>query len=54
VHFFTGRAPIDAHAAELTDYRTWKGTINFRTDKPLPANLVTKLVKDRTEEFRAG
>jgi len=48
--FFTGRAPVDAHAAELTDYRVWKGTINFRTDQPLPAELV----EEHVAEFRRG
>ena len=51
--FFTGRAPIDAHVAELAPYRTWKGTINFRVDQPLPADLVTRLVVHRVAEFRA-
>ena len=50
---FTGRAPIDAHAAELAPYRTWKGTINFRVDEPLPADLVTRLVVHRVGEFRS-
>ena len=52
--FFSGRAPIDAHAPELAPYRTWKGTINFRADQPLPADLVTQLVVERVAEFRAG
>jgi uncharacterized protein YdhG (YjbR/CyaY superfamily) len=52
--FFTGRVPVDAHAAELTSYRVWKGTINFRTDQPLPKDLVRKLVEERVAEFRRG
>lgn len=51
--FFTGRAPVDAHAAELSAFRVWKGTINFRPDQPLPPNLVSKLVHARVAEFRA-
>lgn len=52
--FYAGRAPVEAHAAELSGYRLWKGTINFRADQPLPAELVTKLVQVRLAEYRPG
>ena len=52
--FYTGRAPLLAYAGELADYRLWKGTINFQPDRPLPAELVTKLVRVRTAEHRGA
>jgi uncharacterized protein YdhG (YjbR/CyaY superfamily) len=51
--FHTGRAPIEAHADELSGYRLGKGTINFQPDQPLPAELVKKLVEVRVVETRA-
>ena len=51
--FYTGRAPIKAYAAELGGYPQGKGTINFRPDRPLPAEVVTKLVEMRVAEIRA-
>ena len=51
--FHTGRAPMEAHAADLAGYRLWKGTINFETDQPLPPELVKKIVEVRVAERRA-
>jgi uncharacterized protein YdhG (YjbR/CyaY superfamily) len=39
-----------AFAAELKDYKQGKGSIQFAADRPLPAALVTKLVKARIAE----
>jgi uncharacterized protein YdhG (YjbR/CyaY superfamily) len=50
--FYAGRAPVEALAAELTGYRLWKGTINFEPDRPLPPELVMKLVQVRVAEYR--
>jgi uncharacterized protein YdhG (YjbR/CyaY superfamily) len=43
-----------AHAAELKDYTLGKATICFEANKPLPAALVTKLVKARIAENEKG
>ncbi len=41
---------IEALAGELQRYETSKGTIRFAIDKPLPAELIKKIVKARIEE----
>lgn len=41
---------LSAHAAELKDYELNKASIRFPANKPLPAALVTKLVKARVAE----
>ena len=51
--FYAGRAPVRACADDLASYRVWEGTINLEPDRPLPADLVTRLVDVRLEEYRA-
>jgi len=53
-------ALIEAHGGELAGYDTAKGTIRFTPEKPLPADLVQRIVRARVEElardkrYRAG
>lgn len=47
-------ALMEAHRDELAGYDTSKGTIRFTPDRPLPAALVTKLVKARMDETDAA
>lgn len=43
-----------AHAADLKGYKLGKASIRFAANEPLPAALVTKLVKARIAENEAG
>jgi uncharacterized protein YdhG (YjbR/CyaY superfamily) len=43
-------AVMEAHAAELASFKTTKGSVSFTPDKPIPRDLVTKLVKARMAE----
>jgi uncharacterized protein YdhG (YjbR/CyaY superfamily) len=52
--FYTGRAPIAACADDLEAYRIHEGTITFRSDHPLPSDLVAKLMRVRIAERTAG
>jgi uncharacterized protein YdhG (YjbR/CyaY superfamily) len=47
-------AVMRAFAAELKDYKQGKGSVQFQADRPLPAALVTKLVKARIAENGKG
>jgi uncharacterized protein YdhG (YjbR/CyaY superfamily) len=38
--------------SELTDYTTGKGSVQLAYDKPLPANLIEKIVSYRAKEYR--
>lgn len=46
-------AVIEALGEELTPHLTGRGTIRFRADTPIPAALVTKIVKVRLAENAA-
>ena len=47
-------AVMEGHAADLTGFKTTKGSVNFTPDKPIPPELVTKLVKARIAESEAA
>lgn len=47
-------AVMRAFAAELKSYKQGKGSIQFAAERPLPAALVTKLVKARIAENGKG
>ena len=45
--FYPGGLALAVHKQALKPYGLSKGTIRFQPDKPLPAALVRKLVKER-------
>ncbi|MEZ5925181.1 MAG: DUF1801 domain-containing protein [Hyphomicrobiaceae bacterium] len=49
----TGRVATEL-ADEIAPYKASKGTLRFPLDKPVPARLVSKIVKLRAEEARAA
>lgn len=46
-------ALIERFAAELAGFATAKGTIQFTPDRPIPGDLVRRIVTARCEEDRA-
>ena len=48
--FYPSPSAITYFAKELELYSTSKGCVRFANDKPLPRNLVTKIVKFRANE----
>lgn len=53
IGFFPAPSGIDAFTDELTPYRTGKGTLQFALDKPLPLDLVRRVVLYRVRENTA-
>jgi uncharacterized protein YdhG (YjbR/CyaY superfamily) len=47
-------AVMDAHRDELARYETFKGTVHFAPDAPLPDTLVIRLVRARMAEIDAA
>jgi uncharacterized protein YdhG (YjbR/CyaY superfamily) len=50
IGFYPAPTGIDAFINELEIYRTGKGTIQFPIGKPIPFDLISKVVKYRMEE----
>ena len=54
VGFYPTGSGIEAFKEELTAYATSKGTVQFPLDRPLPADLVRRIVEFRVREIDAG
>jgi len=64
VHFMAGKnhcsfivvskATLDSFPEELKGFKTSGTTIHFTPEKPLPANLIKKIIKTRLKENEAG
>ncbi len=50
IGFYPTPSPILAFKDELANYKTSKGAIQFPLNKPLPLNLIAKIVKFRLIE----
>jgi uncharacterized protein YdhG (YjbR/CyaY superfamily) len=50
VGFYPKTSAIEAFKEELSGYEVSKGTIRFPIDKPVPFNLVKKIVRYRVKE----
>ena len=52
IGFYPRGSGIEQFAAELASYRVSKGTVQFPLDRPLPLDLIAKIVAFRVEENR--
>ena len=50
IGFFPTSSGVEAFKEELSGYDTSKGTIRFPLDKPIPLDLIRKIVKSRVKE----
>lgn len=50
IGFYPTPSGIEAFKDELKDYKNAKGSVQFPIDKPLPLDLISRIVKYRVEE----
>ncbi len=50
IGFYPTSSGIEAFKRELSQYKGAKGSVQFPIDKPIPLNLVRKIVKYRIKE----
>ena len=50
IGFYPAPSAIDAFKKELTSYEVSKGTVKFPIDKPIPLDLIKKMVAYRVKE----
>ena len=52
IGFYPAPSGVAAFKEELTEYKTSKGAIQFQLTKPIPYELVRRIVRFRVEEAR--
>ncbi len=50
IGFYPTGAGIEAFKEELTGYETSKGAVQFRLDRPIPYDLIARIVKYKVAE----
>ena len=50
IGFYPRISAIEAFREELSDYEVTKGTVKFPLDRPIPFDLIKKMVKYRVKE----
>lgn len=50
IGFYPTDQGVEAFAAELAGYKTTKGSVHFPLDRPLPADLIRRIVVFRVEQ----
>jgi uncharacterized protein YdhG (YjbR/CyaY superfamily) len=53
VGFYPTSSGIEAFGQELTPYKSAKGSVRFPLGRPLPADLISRIVQFRAEENRS-
>jgi uncharacterized protein YdhG (YjbR/CyaY superfamily) len=51
--FHPGRLPVEMVEGELAAYQVWKGTINYDCHRPIPEDLVRRIVRRRVAHLRS-
>lgn len=54
IGFYPIPSGIEAFKTELSPYKQGKGSVRFPLEKPLPLDLVRRIVRFRAEETRRG
>ena len=54
VSFYPFPSTIEEFSGELKDFKQGKGSVQFPLDKPLPKDLITRMVKYRKEQIVRG
>ena len=53
IGFYPGAAAIAAFEADLSAYKSAKGSVQFPFDQPLPLDLVSRMVKFRVKDVQS-